>query len=200
MNSYFSNLNKVRTNEFIDHLQSSSLANHIPIARDNTLALLNYLVKVNKVINILEVGSAIGYSSIVLAFNNDVYIDTLEINLDYFNIALANIRLAGLHQKINIVNIDAMLFNPCKTYDLIFIDAAKSKYIDYFSKFSTHLKSNGIIVCDNIKHNRLEFSNNKNMNSLINKIKKFNEWLSLNNNFETIFLDLDDGVSVSIKK
>lgn len=103
----------------------------------------------NKIHKILEIGTAIGYSALAMSFDN-TEIDTLE--RDYFNYHLAKNFLKPTPFKINVVWAEALIYplTHLKTYDLIFIDAAKGQYQKLFAKFCQLLNPQGIIICDNI--------------------------------------------------
>jgi len=84
-------------------------------------------------------------------------------------------------------------------YDLLFIDGAKTKYLEFFLKFQSNLKKGGIIICDNLFLNNIP-KNNKKVKKMIDKMQKFIDFLKNNEKFITTFYDIGDGISLSVKK
>ncbi len=163
----------------------------------------------NNVKNILEIGTAIGYSSSVFALiNKDIRIDTIERDELMYQEALKNINALGLESQINIIFEDALNVDlstlKLDQYDLIFIDAAKSQYTNFFTKFEVKLRKGGIIFSDNLLfHGLVENASGKesrNLNQMLRKIRAYNEWLSNNEAYDTTFLRIGDGIAISIKK
>jgi predicted O-methyltransferase YrrM len=187
----------------IRKLEEYAKINNIPIMEKEGILFLLSLIKENKVIFILEIGSAIGYSAINMALiNKNIKITTIERDTKRYNEALKNIDEFNLNDQINIINIDANLYEDNDKYDLIFIDAAKSQYINFFNKYKNNLNDNGIIVTDNLKfHNLLEEENlSKNVKGIVRKIKSYVDFLNNHEEYHTMFYDIGDGVSVTRKK
>lgn len=185
-------------------LEKYANENNIPIMeKDGINFLVNY-IKENNIKTILEIGSAIGYSAIMMALvNKNIMITTLEKDLNRYNEAVKNIRLFNLEKQIKIINIDALEYISYDKYDLIFIDAAKSKSIEFFNKYSSNLNSNGAIITDNLGfHGLVENPVNlsKNLNGLIKKINNYIDFLKNNNEYETEFVNIGDKISISKKK
>jgi predicted O-methyltransferase YrrM len=187
----------------IRKLEEYAKINNIPIMEKEGILFLLSLIKENKVIFILEIGSAIGYSAINMALiNKNIKITTIERDTKRYNEALKNIDEFNLNDQINIINIDANLYEDNDKYDLIFIDAAKSQYINFFNKYKNNLNDNGIIVTDNLKfHNLLEEENlSKNVKGIVRKIKSYVDFLNNHEEYDTMFYNIGDGVSVTRKK
>ena len=154
--------------------------------------------------NILEIGSAIGYSAIQMA-KLGVNVDTIEINETMYNLAKENIKKANLDGKINVFFEDALTIDISilGKYDLIFIDAAKAQYINFFNKFKVLLNDKGIILTDNLLFHGLvleERIESRNLRQLVNKIKNYNTFLMEQTDFDTTIYNIGDGVALSIKK
>ena len=117
-------------------LEEYAKINNIPIMqKDGILYLINY-IKENNIKNILEIGSAIGYSSIMMAsINSDIRITTIERDKDRYDLAVSNIKKYNLDKQINIIYGDAVDTDITGMYDLIFIDAAKGKNTFFFEKY-----------------------------------------------------------------
>ena len=186
----------------MNDLEIYAKENKIPIMqKDGILYLCNY-IKENNIKSILEIGSAIGYSSIMMAsINKNIKITTIEKDNDRYNIALNNINKFNLNDQINIINADAILVDIKEKYDLIFIDAAKGKNILFFEKFKNNLNNNGTIITDNLSfHGLVEDSSlvkTKNQRGIVNKIKLFIEFLDNNKEFTTTYIPVGDTIALS---
>ena len=116
--------------------------------------------------------------------------------------AINNIESFNLSSRINVIYSDALDVELKDKYDLIFIDAAKSQYIKFFNKFKENLSDNGVIVTDNLSfHGLVKDSSNcsRNTKQLVNKIKKYIEFLKDNKEYETEFISIGDGISITKK-
>ena len=186
----------------IRELEEFAKDNHVPIMLSDGIEFLCNYIKENNIKSVLEIGSAIGYSSIMMCLNNEkTNITTIEKSIDMYNIALNNIDKYNLTDRINIINADALDVELDDKYDLIFIDAAKSQYIKFFEKFEKNLNKNGVIITDNLSFHGLvekpELTNNRNTKQLVRKIKKYIDFIKENNKYETEFYSIGDGISVS---
>ncbi len=207
--TYFNALNKYKNNDYIKYMEEYASNHKVPILKEEGLDLLVSIIKMNNVKNILEIGTAIGYSSSVFALiNKDIRIDTIERDELMYQEALKNINALGLESQINIIFEDALNVDlstlKLDQYDLIFIDAAKSQYTNFFTKFEVKLRKGGIIFSDNLLfHGLVENASGKesrNLNQMLRKIRAYNEWLSNNEAYDTTFLRIGDGIAISIKK
>ena len=116
----------------VRQLEEYAKANNVPIMLPDGIEFLCKYIKDNNIRSVLEIGSAIGYSSIKMCLvKNDLQVTTIEKNYDMYNIALKNINDFNLDNRINIINGDALDIVLNNKYDLIFIDAAKSQYIKF---------------------------------------------------------------------
>lgn len=189
----------------IEDLEKYAKDNNVPIMlKDGIKFLCNY-IKENNINNVLEIGSAIGYSSIKMCLkNSNLKVTTIEKSKDMYKLALKNINDFNLNDRINIIEGDALDIELNDKYDLIFIDAAKSQYIKFFEKFEKNLNDNGVIVTDNLLfHGLVEnpaLTNNRNTRQLVSKIKKYIDYLKSNKNYTTIFYTVGDGISVTKRK
>ena len=188
----------------LEELEKYAEKNNVPIMQKDGIEFLTRYIKENKIKNILEIGSAIGYSAIKMALvDSDIKLTTIERDIDRYNIAVKNISDFNLNDQIKIINADALDIELTDKYDLIFIDAAKSQYIKFFEKFEKNLKTNGVIVSDNLSFHGLveddSKTNNRNTKQLVRKIRKYIDYLKENPNYKTTFYELGDGVAISIK-
>lgn len=183
-------------------LEEYAVINKIPIMqKDGILYLCNY-IKENNIKNILEIGSAIGYSSIMMAnVNNDIKITTIEKDKDRYEIAVSNIKKYHKEEQINIIYKDATEIETTDKFDLIFIDAAKGKNTFFFNKFKDNLNNNGTIITDNLSfHGLVEDENlvkTKNQKGIVKKIKDYISFLDNNTEFNTTYIPVGDTIAIS---
>lgn len=177
----------------------------IPIMEKEGISFLAEFVKLNKIKNVLEIGSEIGYSAINMALvSDDVMVTTIERDKDRYIEAVKNIKNANLDHRITLVLADALDFNTNEKFDLIFIDAAKSQYLKFFNKFSKNLNPKGYIVTDNIKFHGLTFYDktklSRNLRQMVGKLENFINFLCDNKEFKTRFFDIGDGIAISRRR
>ena len=178
---------------------------NIPIMQKKGIDFLCKVIDKNEIKNILEIGTAIGYSAIKMAnVNKDINVTSIERDQDRYMEALKNVKKAKLDKRINVIFGDALDINLDDKYDLIFIDAAKGKYIKFFEKFKENLNDNGVIVSDNLSFHGLveqkERIESRNLRQLVGKIKKYIDFLNDNKEFKTKFYKVGDGIAVSLKE
>lgn len=176
--------------------------NNVPIMLPDGIEFLTDYVKKHHVTNILEIGSAIGYSAIKMALvDSNIHITTIERDQKRYEIARKNIHSFGLEKQIDIILADAFDVELDKEYDLIFIDAAKSQYIKFFEKFKCYLKPDGTIISDNLDFHGLtntkEKIESRNVRQLVRKINAYITFLKNNEEFTTTFLTIGDGIGIS---
>ncbi len=189
----------------IEEIEEYARVNNVPIMLKDGIEFLTNYIKENNIKHILEIGSAIGYSAIKMALvDDDIKVTTIERDKVRYDIALKNIDDFNLNNRINIILGDALEIDIDEKFDLIFIDAAKSQYIKFFEKFDKNLISGGKIVTDNLSFHGLveddSKTNNRNTKQLVRKIRNYIDYLKKNENYETKFYELGDGVAISIKK
>lgn len=187
----------------LEKLEKFAKDNNVPIMlKDGIEFLINY-IKDNNIKSILEIGTAIGYSSINMALtSDDIKITTIERDKTMYDLAINNIKSFELDNRINVIFKDALDVEITDKYDLIFIDAAKSQYIKFFEKFKNNLNNNGVIVTDNLFfHGLVENPEgcSRNTRQLVGKIRKYVEFLKDNKEFDTEFISIGDGISISKK-
>ena len=186
-------------------LEEYAKINNIPIMqKDGILYLINY-IKENNIKNILEIGSAIGNSSIMMAsINSDIRITTIERDKDRYDLAVFNIKKYNLDKQINIIYGDAVDTDITGMYDLIFIDAAKGKNVFFFEKYKNNLVKRGTIITDNLSfHGLVEDSDlvkTKNQRGIVNKIKDFISFLDNNEEFATEYIPVGDKIAISKRR
>jgi len=173
----------------------------VPIICEDGLLFLNRAIKDYQVKDILEIGTAIGYSALAMA-SFGCTVDTFERNKEMARLAKINIEMYDANNQVRLIESDALLYEgELRFYDLIFIDAAKAQYKRFFEKFIPYLKPNGIVICDNLRFHDLKPENvNRHTRQLLRKISEFKAFLLNNPDFETHFFEQGDGMTVTKRK
>lgn len=190
-------------------MEQYALEHHVPIMERHGIHTFIGLLSLQKPQNILELGSAIGYSAIRMAeaFPN-ASITTIERDSERFERAENYIRRAGLEQQIQIIEADALEWD-CEAvgkhpYDALFIDAAKGQYQRFFEKYEAFVAPGGVIYCDNMFMHGMVLKDIKEIprrkRTMIRNLTAFTEWILKHPNFETHLLPVGDGLLIAIKK
>ncbi len=192
--------------DLIKEMETYASENNVPIIQKESIVYIMKYIREHNIKSILEIGSAIGYSAILMASSSDdVKLTTIERDETRYMECLKNIKKSDLDKRINVVYQDALEVNLTGVeYDLIFIDAAKGQNINFFEKYKNFLSKNGVIITDNINFHGLvgksDTIESKNLRQLVEKIEGYIDFLKYNDEFNTEFLDIGDGLSVSTRK
>lgn len=192
--------------EEIESIKNYALENNVPIMQDDGINYLTNYIKKNKIKKILEIGTAIGYSAIMMCLvDNDIEVTTIERDEKRYLEAIKNVKKFKLEDRINLIYNDALEVKINETYDLIFIDAAKAQNTKFFEKFEKNLRDGGSIITDNMYFHGLVFKDeedigSRNLRQLVRKVKNYTLFLEKNNKYDTEFLNIGDGLAISIKK
>ena len=184
------------------HLKNHATETSIPIMQDQGIDFIIDYIKENNVQFILEIGTAIGYSSIRFAqIDPNIRVFTIEYEIIRYQEAVRNVNKFNLGAQITVFLGDALTFNFPDKFDLIFIDGAKSQYINFFEKYKNNLTPEGVFISDNLFfHGMVENINltqNYSTIKLIRKIRRYIDFLKANEEFTTTFYSIGDGVAVS---
>lgn len=186
----------------IENIKEKALKEGVPIIKDEGLTFLLNFVKEHKCIDILELGTAVGYSSMNMArLSSDIHIDTIERVQDMYCQATKNIKKAGLDGQINVHFMPIEEFKTSKMYDLVFVDAAKAQYGKYLEQFLPNLKEDGYMLFDNMVFHGLIYKvdeiESKNLRHLVSKIIKFRQFVKNDKRFDIIEYDeIGDGILI----
>lgn len=193
-------------NEEIKKIKDYAKINKVPIISDSGLNFLLKYIKDNNVEEILEIGTAIGYSAIMMcSTGKNINVTTIERDEKRYMEALKNIKKMNLEDRIELIYNDAANVKLDKKFDLIFIDAAKAQNRNFFERFEKNLEDNGTIITDNMNFHGLvdtdlENIESRNLRGLVRKIKEYRSFLELNDKYDTEFLDIGDGIAVSKRR
>ena len=179
--------------------------NNVPIMLKDGIEYLCKYIYDNNIKNILEIGTAIGYSAIKMALvDNNINVTTIERDQDRYKEAISNINKFLLSDRIHVIYGDAMDIELDGRFDLLFIDASKGHNIDFFEKYKHYLNDDGVIITDNLSFHGLvddpSLAITKNQKGLVKKIKKFIFFLYNNNEYVTEYVEVGDRISISRKK
>lgn len=187
----------------IREMKNYAELNNVPIMTEGGIDYLMKYIKKNNIKKILEVGTAIGYSAIMMcSVDSEITVTTIERDEKRYLEALKNIKKANLEDRIDLIYHDALEVNFKEEFDLIFIDAAKAQNKNFFERFEKNLKDDGTIITDNMNFHGLvnkdpELIESRNLRQLVRKVKEYKEFLINNKRYNTEFFDIGDGIAVS---
>ena len=201
---YAQNLFKIR-NEIIQDIKNESLDENVPIITDEVLNYMIFTARNIKARNILEIGTATGYSGLFLAQianENSGFLTTMEIDEIRYGKAVENFKKLGLFEKNKMVFGDALEQIPKLDknvkYDFIFIDASKGQYLNFFEMSYELLNENGIIFIDNLMFRGLVATDKeeipKRYKTIVKRLGEFIE--KLNEEYNFVLLPFGDGVGI----
>lgn len=188
-------------------LERYGIKNNIPIIDKEVGQLIKLLLKMRRPKNILEIGTAIGYSSILMAENSpkDTRITTIERYEKNYDIAMENIKKFGYDDKIDVRLGDAneVLLNLKDKYDFVFIDAAKGQYLEFFNKTKDLLSDDALIISDNVLFKGMVATDDlvvRRKKTIVKRLREYLEYINNLEGFTTAVLSISDGVALTYNK
>ena len=187
----------------LEEIKKKALEEHIPIIMDDTLEVIDKIIKEEKPKRILEIGTAVGYSAICFlnSSNGEAFIDTIELDIERAKEAIKNINELGFQKNIHVIIGDAVNVLPTlkEKYDMVFIDAAKGKYPIFLQQAIRLIKSNGIIIADNILYKGYVMSdyNKHKQRTAVRNLREYIKNITENSNFDTKILEVGDGLAIT---
>lgn len=179
---------------------------NVPIVHKEVSELLRVILKVQKPKRVLEVGCAIGYSSILFAtiLGEDVEIITVERNEKMIEKAKENIKLAGFEENITILEGDAeeLLKTVDGKFDMIFLDAAKGQYQLFYDMVIDNLKVDGLLISDNILYKGMVAHDDfviRRKKTIVKRMRNYLDYISNCDYLDTSLIPIGDGVAISYK-
>lgn len=193
--------------ELLDTIEQEALRDYVPIIRVETQSLLKLLLKQKKPRRILELGTAVGFSALLMCeyAPSDCHVTTIENYEKRIPVAKHNFERAGKCDQITLLEGDAMeiikiLDGP---YDFIFVDAAKAQYIHYFPELMRLLEQDGYLVSDNVLQDgdliQSRFAVERRNRTIHARMREYLYELTHNQELTTSILPVGDGVAVSVK-
>ena len=194
--------------EILDTIEKESIETYVPIIRKEMQTFLKLLLAMEKPARILEVGTAVGFSAILMAEYDPVkaQITTIENYEKRIPIARENFRRAGKESQITLIAGDAaeVLKTLDEPYDFIFMDAAKGQYIHYMPEILRLLKKDGVLVSDNVLQDgdiiESRFIVNRRNRTIHKRMRDYLYELTHREDLVTAVLPIGDGITVSTKK
>ena len=193
-----------RIRKLIDDIREYGTSNEVPIMSVESISEITKIIKNNNIHSILEIGTAIAYSTICFASIDGVNkVTSIERDKVRYQIAKSNVSKSELH-NIELICDDALNTEINGIYDLIIIDAAKSQNMKFFNKYKNNLSERGIIIIDNLDfHGYVGRSNeikSRNLRQMVRKIEKFLDFLDNLNDFEVKYIEVGDRLGICQKK
>ena len=189
--------------EEFEIVKKRALENHIPIIMDDTLEVLKEVLEKEAPKRILEIGTAVGYSASCFArfTENDCIIDTIELDEERAKEAIQNVEKIGVSDRINIMIGNAVDILPSlnNVYDIVFIDAAKSKYSIFLEQGIRLIKNKGVILADNVLYKGYVMSdyNKHKQRTAVRHLREYLKEVTENSNLETEILEVGDGLAIT---
>ena len=186
----------MKFNDLISNMERFAKKENVPIMQKESLDYLISFIKQHNIKSVLEVGTAIGYSTILIkeVVNN---ITSIERDEERYNIAVKNVELSNLN-NITLIKADALDITITDKFDLIFIDAAKGKNKEFLDKFKSNLNENGYIIIDNMDFHGLVGKSmtieKRRLRSLVKKIENFIKYMEEQTEFKVTKIDKGDGL------
>ena len=192
----------------IEAIEQEALIDRVPIIRKEMQSFLKVLLMIKRPMRILEVGAAVGFSSILMSeyMPEGGHITTIENYDKRIPIARANFKRAGKEEQIDLIEGDALevmhgLEGP---YDLIFVDAAKGQYIHYLPEFMRLLGTDGVLVSDNVLQEgdiiESRFAVERRNRTIHSRMREYLYELKHHDQLQTSIIPLGDGVALSVKR
>jgi len=214
-NTYIESLDSGNT-PFLDEIEREALENGVPIIRRSMQRFLKLMLKMNKPQNILEVGTAVGFSAILMAqySSENTKITTIEKYEKRIPVAENNFIKSGFNDRITFLKGDAtdilkemaenVKLNKAEQADFIFMDAAKGQYINFLPDVLTILKSGGVLITDNVLQDdtviKSKYTVTRRDRTIHKRMREYLFELTHNETLTTDILQVGDGISVSVKQ
>lgn len=199
---------ETENSEILEQIEREALNDGVPIIRKEMQSFLKVLLRIKKPLHILEVGTAVGFSAILMSeyVAENCKITTIENYEKRIPVARGNFKRAGKEAQITLIEGDAMevLKGLEGSYDFVFMDAAKGQYIAYLPEVLRILSPEGILVSDNVLQNgeiiESRFVVERRDRTIHSRMREYLYTLKHHEELETSILPLGDGVALSIKK
>ncbi|MBQ2802128.1 MAG: O-methyltransferase [Lachnospiraceae bacterium] len=204
--TYINSLDKGNT-EFLNQLERQALQNRVPIIRREMQSLLKVLLAIKQPDSVLEVGTAVGFSTILMGEygKKDSHITTIEKYEKRIPVARENFKKAAMEDKITLLEGDALeIMKTLKEpFDFIFMDAAKGQYINFLPDCLRLLKVGGVLVSDNVLQDgdivESRFAVTRRNRTIHSRMREYLYTLKNHEQLSTAILPLGDGVTISTK-
>lgn len=191
----------------IAEMEEYAKEHDVPISQPESIRFVEVLLKIARAEKVLELGTAIGYSAIRMTNACGADIVTVELSDEMADVAEKNFEIAGVSEKVTLLRGDAreVVANMPgeEIFDVIFIDAAKGQYMEFFSHCERLLKKGGILISDNVLYKGMTATDElvvRRKITIVRRLRSYLEMLKANKNFSTALLPIGDGVALSFKE
>jgi predicted O-methyltransferase YrrM len=194
-------------NGILKELEDYAHSNYVPIIHKEVAKFLEIMITVKKPLKILELGTAIGYSAILMSLSSkdNSVITTIERDTKMIELAQGNIEKYGFKDKISIIQGDCLevLEKLDDKYDMIFMDAGKGHYNHFLSHCTRLLNKDGIIIADNVLFRGMVATNElveRRKITIVKRMRKYLEMVSDDEKFITSIIPMGDGIAVTTRR
>ena len=191
----------------IAEMERYAKANEVPISQPESIRLVEVLLKIAGAKKILELGTAIGYSAIRMTNACGAEVVTVELSDEMADIAEKNFEIVGVSDRVTLIRGDARQvvaeMSGEGIFDVIFVDAAKGQYMEFFSHCERLLKKGGVLISDNVLYKGMTATDElvvRRKITIVRRLRQYLEMLKENKKFSTALLPLGDGVALSFKE
>ena len=200
--------NAVHEDDFLHELEEYAQKNSVPIVEPESAQLLKVLCAAKRPQKVLEIGCAIGYSSILMAktLGKTAKIYTIEYDNEMVQLARENIKKAGMAEQISVIEADAKDYlayiDDDESFDMIFLDGPKAHYIYMLDDSVRLLKKGGMLISDNVLYKGMTADDEhviRRKITIVTRLREYIETLMKHPQLESALLPLGDGVTVSVK-
>ena len=195
--------------KFYLELEHFAEENRVPIIDKIGIRFLIQMLKIKKAKNLLEIGTAIGYTSIKLAEKIGCNVTTIERDDKMYNEAKKNIEKRNLNDKITLLHADALELQDevieNAPYDIVFIDGAKSQSRKFFELYEPYFSDDVVVITDNVLFKGMVadpsiIRHSRDLKQLSRKINNYNTWLLSHENYESVILPFGDGIAITTRE
>ena len=204
--TYIRSLEKPNS-EILTQMEQEAHKDLVPIIRKEMESFLRVILNIKHPKEILELGTAIGYSAILMSETCDAKITTIENYEKRIPIARENIKKAGKEDQIELLEGDAlevMKTLPDDLYDFIFMDAAKAQYINFLPEVMRLLQKGGVLITDNVLQDgdliQSKFVVRRRDRTIHKRMREFLETIKNDERLETSIVPIGDGIVMAVKK
>jgi predicted O-methyltransferase YrrM len=189
----------------LEEMETYAEENHVPIIHPEVAKLLEVITKIHKPQQILEVGTAIGYSAIVLCSATEKgQLISIERRQDMIEKATSFIYRAGLENQIQILpgNAEDVLPTIDQKFDMIFLDAAKGQYMEFLASCIHLLREGGVLISDNVLYKGMVASNEyviRRKKTIVKRMRSYLDYIMDHPSLTSCLLPIGDGVAISYK-
>lgn len=193
--------------EVLKEMEKFARQNSVPIVQKETGKFLEFIVNVKKPLKILELGTAIGYSAILMCMNGleHTKVTTIERDENMIELAKNNLNKYGYNDKVTILKGDCLevLKTIDEKYDMIFMDAGKGHYNHFLPECLRVLGENGIIVADNVLFRGMVASDDlvqRRKITIVKRMRKYLELVSKDDELITSIIPMGDGIALTTRR